>query len=142
MATGEYTKFTSDLSLYVYFNYVFMGFGLLVAFGLLFRFKLARGIILLSSYVLLLLLFINLVNYQIIGELSWYLIIGSLSFHILQIYLLSHKDIIDVFKVKHPKGETISYVFLSAIVCAFFLWNIQSSTSEVSNISGEVIVDE
>jgi len=49
------------------------------------------------------------------------------------IYLLSHEDIIKIFKIKHLKWEIVSYLLLSVIFYIFFTLYIKNMTEEFNN---------
>ena len=111
--------------------YVFMAFGVLVAVGLLFGSKVARGLILLLSYVPLVgTLYYLLVNDTAKNVPSYMFILG-IGFYVLTIYLLSHEDILKVFKVKSLKTEILFYVLLSVIFYMLFTWYMKSMTEDI-----------
>ena len=111
--------------------YVFMAFGVLVAIGLLCGSKVARGLILLLSYVPLVgTLYYLLVNDTIKNVPSYMFILG-IWFYVLTIYLLSHEDILKVFKVKRLKTEILFYLLLSVIFYMLFTWYMKSMTEDI-----------
>ena len=109
--------------------YVFMAFGVLVAVGLLFGSKVARYLILFFSYISLFATLYTLFSYGI--SLENFVFMFSISYHIINIYLLSHEDILKVFKVKSLKTEILFYVLLSVIFYMLFTWYMKSLTEDV-----------
>lgn len=132
MYVGEY-EYPAFSLISPYMNYVFMGFGVLIAIGLLVRSKVARYLILLSAYLPLFGALYYLLVYGTMGDVPIYMFILGMGFYLLNIYLLSHEDIIKIFKIKHIKWEIVSYFLLSVIFYIFFTLYIKSMTAEFEN---------
>lgn len=116
-------------------HYIFMSFGVLIAIGLLVRSKVARYLILLSAYLPLFGILYSLLVYGTMGDVPIYKFILGMGFYILNIYLLSHEDIIKLYKIKHLKWEIISYFLLSVIFYIFFTLYIKNMTDDFENES-------
>lgn len=114
-----------------YSHYLFMGFGVLVAIGLLFRSRVARWIILFFSYLFLFGVIYYLVIYGTMRDTSIYLFLLSIGFDLLTIYLLSHEAMRKLFRIKSLKWEIVVYFFLTIVLYTWFAYYIKSMTNEI-----------
>jgi len=104
----ELDTFASYPVYMVYMAYIFYIGNILI--GLLFKSKIARGFVLLFSYVPL---FIKIMSLLIYGAAR-----GEITdiYLLLTIYLLSHDEILKIYKVKYLKKEIIVYFVLSVLI--------------------------
>ena len=114
-----------------YMNYVFMGFGVLLAIGLLLKSKVARYILLLFAYFQIVGIIYCFLMYGRRGDIPLYILFAGMGFYVLYIYLLSHNEILKVFKIKHLKWEIVSYFILSMVLYLLFIWYINSMIDNV-----------
>ena len=90
MYVGEY-EYPAFSLMSPYSHYIFMGFGVLVAIGLLVRSKVARGIILFFSYLPLFGALFYLLVYGTMGDVSIYMFILGMGFYILNMGLVNFR---------------------------------------------------
>lgn len=130
MYIGEY-EYPAFSFLPSYMHYIFMAFGVLIAIGLLVKSKVARYLILLSAYLPLFGALYYLLVYGTTGDVPMYMFIFGMSFYILNIYLLSHDDILKIYKIKHLKWEIASYFLVSMIFYLLFTFYMKSMLDNV-----------
>jgi hypothetical protein len=118
-----------------YSHYLFMGFGVFIAIGLLFKSKVARGFMLFFSYLPLFGSIYFLLIYGTMRDVPMYIFIFGMGFYVLTIYLFSHDEILKIYKVKHLKWEIAFYFLLSVIIYIFFTFYMKSITDDFSNES-------
>ena len=102
-----------------YTVYIFYIVSMLGAVGLLFKSKIARGFVLLFSYVPLFIKIMSLLIYSTTRGETIDMFMLDIFYLLLTIYLLSHDEILKVYKVKYLKKEIVVYFVLSMIIFLF-----------------------
>jgi glucan phosphoethanolaminetransferase (alkaline phosphatase superfamily) len=130
MCIGEYEYPAFNFVSSFYSHYLFMGFGVLVAIGLLFHSKVARWVILLLAYIPLFGAIYYLLIYGTTKGTPIYLFVLSIGFNLLTIYLFSHEDIRKVFRIKYLKWEIIVFFLLTILLYVLFTYSMKSMTDD------------
>ena len=132
MYVGEY-EYPEFSFLPRYMHYVFIVFGLLVAFGLLFRSKVARWIILFLAYSPIFSVLYFLLIYESTRDIPIPILILGMGFYLPIIYLLSHEDILKQFRVKHLKWEIASFFVVGFTFYLIFTLYMKSVTEDLGH---------